>query len=150
MRERLELDLGKAPEFIIHSDTDVLGIAIRNLLENAARYGSADQPIRVFVRGPVVGVSSGGPVVSPDLLPVLTQPFQRGTTIGEGRGLGLAIVNSIMQQVGGTLRLSSPRPGWSDGFEARLIFPEPERETPAVAIRNTTTTRLIRSVENAI
>lgn len=59
----------------------------------------------------------------PDLLAVLTQPFQRGTTVGQGRGLGLAIVNSIMQQVDGALRLSSPPEGRTAGFEALLIFP---------------------------
>jgi signal transduction histidine kinase len=69
---------------------------------------------------------SGGPVVRPDLLAVLTQPFQRGTTVGQGRGLGLAIVNSIMQQVGGALRMSSPPEGPTAGFEALLIFPQSE------------------------
>jgi two-component system, OmpR family, sensor kinase len=126
LSERLQIELGNAWEFVVQSDIDVLGIAIRNLLENAARYGSPDEPIHVFVRGHTIGVASGGPVVSPDLLAVLTQPFQRGTTVGQGRGLGLAIVNSIMQQVGGALRLSSPPEGCSAGFEALLIFPQPD------------------------
>jgi signal transduction histidine kinase len=118
------VEFGENSEFIVHSDIDVLGIAIRNLLENAVRYGSSDEPIHVFVRSNTIGVISGGPVVRPDLLAVLTQPFQRGTTVGQGRGLGLAIVNSIMQQVGGTLRLSSPPEGRTAGFEALLIFPQ--------------------------
>jgi len=123
--ERFEIDLGGAAEFIVYSDIDVLGIVIRNLLENAARYGQPGTPVRVFVRGHTVGVTSSGPVVPPDLLAVLTNPFQRGTTAGHGRGLGLAIVNSIMQQVGGSLRLSSPAPGRQSGFEALLLFPSP-------------------------
>ena len=122
--QRLKMELGENSEFIVHSDIDVLGIAIRNLLENAVRYGSSDEPIHVFVRSNTIGVISGGPVVRPDLLAVLTQPFQRGTTVGQGRGLGLAIVNSIMQQVGGALRLSSPPEGRTAGFEALLIFPQ--------------------------
>jgi two-component system OmpR family sensor kinase len=132
LSERLEIELGDTAEFIVHSDIDVLGIAIRNLLENAARYGAADEPIHVFVRGNSIGVVSGGPALSPDLLAVLTQPFQRGTTVGPGRGLGLAIVDSIMQQVGGSLRLSSPPEGCTAGFEALLIFPQPERVTPVL------------------
>ncbi len=123
IRERLELDLGDTTEFVVHSDVDVLGIAIRNLLENAVRYGSPDEPIHVFVGGHSIAVVSGGPVLSADLMAVLTQPFQRGTTVGQGRGLGLAIVNSIMQQGGGYLRLSSPPEGRAGGFEARLVFP---------------------------
>ncbi|MDB5362834.1 MAG: Two-component system, OmpR family, sensor kinase [Rhodospirillales bacterium] len=132
LRERLEIELGDTAEFIVHSDIDVLGIAIRNLLENAARYGAADEPIYVFVRGNSIGVVSGGAVLSPDLLAVLTQPFQRGTTVGPGRGLGLAIVDSIMQQVGGSLRLSSPPEGRTAGFEALLVFPQPALVTPVL------------------
>jgi two-component system OmpR family sensor kinase len=131
--DRLHLSLGDSPAFIVKSDVDVLGIAIRNLLENAVRYGSPDEPIRVSVRDRIIGVASGGPPISADLLSTLTQPFQRGTTVGQGRGLGLAIVNSIMQQVGGSLRLSSPPAGCAEGFEAFLIFPETEHITPVVA-----------------
>jgi len=145
LRDRLVIELGSTSRFIVNSDIDVLGIAIRNLLENAARYGARDEPIHVFVRGHTVGVSSGGPVVSPDLLAVLTQPFQRGTTEGEGRGLGLAIVNSIMQQVGGSLRLSSPPAGRSSGYEALLVFPEPEHSATEVVAVKPKKTRLLRS-----
>jgi two-component system OmpR family sensor kinase len=79
-------------------------------------------------------VANGGPLIGPDVLATLTQPFQRGTTIGGGRGLGLAIVDSIMQQVGGTLQLSSPREGDTSGFEARLTFPrlDPSLTEPAL------------------
>jgi two-component system, OmpR family, sensor kinase len=128
--DRLQISLGNSSEFIIRSDVDILGIAIRNLLENAARYGSSDEPIRVVLRGRSISVISGGPVMSPELLPALIQPFQRGTTIGQGRGLGLAIVNSIMKQVGGSLRLSSPPEGCLGGFEARLVFPDLELVEP--------------------
>jgi two-component system OmpR family sensor kinase len=145
--DRLVIDLGDTTRFIVNSDIDVLGIAIRNLLENAARYGSRDEPIHVFVRGHTVGVSSGGPVVSPQLLAVLTQPFQRGTTEGQGRGLGLAIVDSIMQQVGGSLKLSSPPEGRSSGFEALLVFPAPEDRTALVIPGRQKKTRLPPPVE---
>jgi two-component system, OmpR family, sensor kinase len=135
LNQRLEMELGENSEFIVHSDIDVLGIAIRNLLENAVRYGSSDEPVRVFVRRNTIGVTSGGPVVRADLLAVLTQPFQRGTTVGQGRGLGLAIVNSIMQQVGGALRLSSPPEGCTAGFEALLIFPQFQLASPGLTER---------------
>ena len=50
-------------------------------------------------------------------------PFQRGTSIGPGGGLGLAIVDNIMSQLGGSLHLLSPATGREDGFEATLVFP---------------------------
>jgi two-component system OmpR family sensor kinase len=39
--------------------------------------------------------------------------------------LGLAIVDSVMRQIGGSLTLISPVMGRGTGFEARLVFPEP-------------------------
>jgi two-component system OmpR family sensor kinase len=149
LEDRLHLSLGDSPEFIVKSDVDVLGIAIRNLLENAVRYGSPDEPIHVSVRDRTIGVASGGPPVSPDLLPILTQPFQRGTTLGQGRGLGLAIVNSIMQQVGGSLRLSSPPAGCPEGFEALLIFPEIEQVGPVAVAGKAKKTRQVGSMETS-
>ena len=45
--ERLSLrPRGHAP-FMVLADLDVFGIALRNLLENAVRYGSPDEPIEV-------------------------------------------------------------------------------------------------------
>jgi len=40
-------------------------------------------------------------------------------------GLGLAIVDNVMKQIGGSLTLISPVMGCVSGFEARLVFPEP-------------------------
>ncbi|MDR3538999.1 MAG: ATP-binding protein [Acetobacteraceae bacterium] len=132
--DRLQLYSHGTSEFIVRSDIDVVGIAIRNLLENAVRYGAVNDVIRVVATADhSIQVASGGPPVRPDLMGVLTQPFQRGTTVGQGRGLGLAIVNSIMQQVGGSLRLSSPAKGRSEGFEAVLLFPRPEGSRTARA-----------------
>jgi two-component system OmpR family sensor kinase len=147
--DRLHLSLGDSPVFIVKSDVDVLGIAIRNLLENAVRYGSPDEPIHVSVSDRIIGIASGGPPVSADLLPILTQPFQRGTTVGQGRGLGLAIVNSIMQQVGGSLRLSSPPAGCPEGFEALLIFPEIEQVGPVGVAGKAKKTRQAGSMETS-
>jgi two-component system OmpR family sensor kinase len=114
---------GHAP-FIVLADLDVLGIALRNLLENAVRYGSADAPIEVSLEDNCrLLVRSSGEIVPPDVLATLKLPFRRGTTQGAGGGLGLAIVEKIMEQLGGRLELASPAEGRADGFEAVLFFP---------------------------
>jgi two-component system OmpR family sensor kinase len=135
--ERLEFHTFGADAFVVRSDIDTAGIAIRNLLENAVRYGAPNQRIKVGATSDLsIHVVSGGPVIHADLMRVLTEPFQRGTMEGHGRGLGLAIVSSIMQQVGGSLRISSPAKGSTEGFEAALIFPKPNDAGP-VPVRET-------------
>jgi K+-sensing histidine kinase KdpD len=62
-------------------------------------------------------------LLSADTLAVLKQPFQRGTSLGSGGGLGLAIVENIMTQLGGRLVLASPATGRAAGIEAVLEFP---------------------------
>ncbi|MEV5973173.1 HAMP domain-containing sensor histidine kinase [Streptomyces sp. NPDC051921] len=62
----------------------------------------------------VVRVENTGSPLPPDLVPTLTEPFQRGTERARtdehpGVGLGLALVHSIVRAHGGTLDLA-PRP----------------------------------------
>lgn len=113
------------------ADLDVLGIVVRNLLENAVLYGAPDAPIAVSIeKNYCVRVSNGGPVIPADVLAVLKKPFQRGTSAGQGGGLGLAIVDNIMTQLGGHIRLQSPAEGQAAGFEAVLVFPAPKIRIP--------------------
>jgi two-component system OmpR family sensor kinase len=66
---------------------------------------------------------NGGAVIPSETLETLKKPFVRGCSVGAGGGLGLAIVDSIMKQIGGSLTLVSPVMGRASGFEARLLFP---------------------------
>jgi two-component system, OmpR family, sensor kinase len=120
--------------FMVLADLDVLGIAVRNLLENAVRYGAADAPIEVYLDDEqlCLCVRSGGEVVPHNVLATLKRPFRRGTTQGMGGGLGLAIVEKIMAELGGRLELASPAEGRMDGFEASLFFPAPAEPTGAI------------------
>jgi two-component system OmpR family sensor kinase len=121
------LVLGRRPQgpFVVLADVDVVGIALRNLLENAVRYGDVDAPIEVYLDDEqlCLCVRSGGEVVPHNVLATLKQPFRRGTARGAGGGLGLAIVEKIMAELGGRLELASPIEGRADGFEALLFFP---------------------------
>jgi two-component system, OmpR family, sensor kinase len=111
--------------FIVQGELDVLGITLRNLIENAVRYGARDEPIEIVIeRDRKIRLLNGGAVIPSETLEALKKPFVRGSSVGAGGGLGLAIVDSVMKQIGGSLTLTSPAMGRGSGFEARLVFPE--------------------------
>jgi len=123
--DRLVVTAECPDEFIVQGELDVLGITLRNLIENAVRYGDPGEPIEIVIdRDRQIRLLNGCAVVPSETLETLKKPFVRGCTVGAGGGLGLAIVDSVMKQIGGSLTLVSPVMGRSGGFEARLVFPE--------------------------
>ena len=111
---------------MVPGELDILGITLRNLIENAVRYGARDEVIEIVIeRGRRIRLLNGGAVIPSETLEALKKPFVRGSSVGAGGGLGLAIVDSVMRQIGGSLTLISPVMGRVSGFEARLVFPEP-------------------------
>lgn len=114
-----------APEgsTVARMDRDVLAIALRNLIENALIHGDGDKQIDIRLGpGPTLSVINQGSVVKPDVLTLLKQRYMRGSSSSGGTGIGLSIVDRIMEQSGGKLELYSPAEGREGGFEARLIF----------------------------
>jgi two-component system, OmpR family, sensor kinase len=116
---RLQLELPDEPVLVL-GDVDALGIAIRNLVENALKHApQAQVRVRVEAPGSVV-VIDDGPGVDPKALATLSLPYSRGTARVEGTGLGLAIVARIAEQQRAELSLASPVPGENRGFRASL------------------------------
>ena len=99
--------------------------AIRNLLDNAVKYGKAGSvEVRTTSRTIAIDIDDEGPgIPEPELSRVL-EPFYR---VEESRsretggfGLGLAITQSIVQAHGGTLKLSNRPTG---GLRASIALP---------------------------
>ena len=121
---RIELIL---PDAAVLSDIDLDAFAIlaRNLIENALKHGTRQEPVRVALSGDgMLRVSNAGPAVPPDLLVHLSEPFERGRAQADGAGLGLAIAKTIAAGTGGRIELLSPREGRQDGFEVRFFLGE--------------------------
>lgn len=119
----LSIDLSETP-VLSTIDPDALGIVCRNLVENALRHGAAHGEVRVVLTpdGALI-VSNAGPLVERNQLAHLTDRFQKDTQKSGGSGLGLTIVAAIADRTGSILKLTSPRPGATDGFEARFRLP---------------------------
>ncbi len=114
----------------VRGDVDAIGLALRNLVENALVHGVGGRSIRVSCAsdrdGSYLAVTDDGPGVGPDELPTLTERFRRagnGSAVGLGAGLGLSIVAMLARRLGARLALNSPPAGAAAGFEARLSWP---------------------------
>ncbi len=96
-------------------DRQQLDQVIRNLIDNAMKYGAPDKPVHVSLgiegREAVLEVTDQGEGIHPDHLPYLTRRFYR-TDPGRSRqaggtGLGLAIVKHIVERHRGKLDIAS-------------------------------------------
>ncbi|GAB4223677.1 MAG: ATP-binding protein [Kiloniellaceae bacterium] len=118
---RLAFGDGGHERLVACMDIDAFAIVLRNLIDNALRHGREGGPVVVSLDdGGAIHVVNGGPVVPAERLATVTERFERGAGKAEGAGLGLAIVETILEQSGGSLELRSPARGRSDGFEAIL------------------------------
>ncbi|MBO0678806.1 HAMP domain-containing histidine kinase [Mycolicibacterium sp. S2-37] len=81
------------------------------IVHNLPRQGTVWVRTHVSTRNAMITVENTGDHVPPQLIPTLTEPFQRGTerirTHHAGVGLGLAIVDSIAHAHAGTLALAA-------------------------------------------
>ncbi len=108
-------------------DPHLVESLIANLLDNALRHNSTDGQVEIATattdgHGEIT-VRNTGPVVPPDQVDRLFQPFERidGRRLRyhDGHGLGLAIVRAIAVAHGAALTASA-RPG--GGLDIRLTF----------------------------
>ncbi|MGW4202766.1 sensor histidine kinase [Streptomyces sp. NPDC004726] len=100
---------------------------VRNLLDNAVRHNVADGTVRVRVAEAgervVLEVDNTGPVVDPDVVDRLFEPFYRAQPrVGSerGHGLGLAIVRAVVRAHGGTVTARAKPEG---GLTVRVTLP---------------------------
>lgn len=104
--------------------------ALRNLIDNALRYG---QRARVSLtregRYAVMLIDDDGPGIPEDTIEGMMNPFTRGdpsrNSATGGAGLGLALARAVADQHGGALRLTNRRTatGEVEGLTARLEIP---------------------------
>jgi signal transduction histidine kinase len=97
----------EAEQRSFQGDPTLLGRALANLLDNAARHGNGVVAVRVTgePRALVFSVEDGGPGFARGEEAKLFQPFSRGTSASGreqgGLGLGLALVRRIAEAHGG-------------------------------------------------
>ncbi len=112
--ERLHLDLQEPAS--VRGDRQQLEQLVRNLVDNALKYGSPDTPVKVVLTragdGQVrITVTDKGEGIAPEQIPHLTRRFYRTdpgrSRASGGTGLGLAIVKHIVERHRGRLEIES-------------------------------------------
>jgi PAS domain S-box-containing protein len=119
-------------------DPGRLAQVVKNLLVNALKYSPPDSPVRVCSRGVDAGavefdVQNEGPPIPAEELPHLFEPMRRGRGVdgqgvdgqGGGVGLGLFIVDRLVQAHGGRVSATSSAEAGTK-FVVRL----PRRSSP--------------------
>ena len=111
-------------ELAVPGISKLLRRAVRNLLENARRYGAGEIHLSLSQTDThvVIRVSDRGPGVPTDLRERIFEPFYRlpGATERDGGvGLGLALVRAIAQRHGGSVACED-RPGGGATFVLTL------------------------------
>jgi signal transduction histidine kinase len=122
-RTQATLDV-EVSSVVVPGVAKLLRRVVRNLLENARRYGAGEVTllIRTADGQAIIEVCDRGPGVPEALQERIFEPFYRlpGASEREGGvGLGLALVKSIAQRHGGSVKCSN-RPDGGACFEVRL------------------------------
>ncbi|MEO6042168.1 MAG: ATP-binding protein [Croceibacterium sp.] len=129
-QERLELAL-PADRLAVRGDHQQLEQLVRNLVDNALKYGSPGSAVAVSLAHEnghaILTVRDHGDGIAPEHIPHLTRRFYRTdpgrSRAAGGTGLGLAIVKHIVERHRGQLDIASKQGG---GTTVRVTLPAAE------------------------
>jgi two-component system sensor histidine kinase KdpD len=104
-----------APLPMARGDASLLGQALFNILDNAAKYAGEAGPIAVYARGEgdsvtIAVTDQGKGIPERDLERIFEKFYRRARGDGRaaGTGLGLAIARGFVEAMGGTIKAESP------------------------------------------
>ncbi|MFJ6728189.1 sensor histidine kinase [Streptomyces sp. NPDC091281] len=108
----------------VRGDPVLLDHLVHNLVANALRHNHPGGTVRVRVGPTGLTVANTGPLVDPAVVPLLFEPFRRAQARrhapGEGAGLGLSIVASVVRAHAGDIDATANPTG---GLTTRVTLP---------------------------
>ncbi|MGW4722902.1 ATP-binding protein [Streptomyces sp. NPDC004291] len=125
VREEYE-DAAVAGHGVVRGSRVLLRQLVRNLVANAVVHNVPGGFVDVRVDGGVLTVVNTGPVVPPDDVEGLFEPFRRGEgrdRTGPGAGLGLSIVRSVATAHGGTATAAARGADEGGGLVVTVTLP---------------------------
>ena len=119
-QKKLTFQVSVAPNAILTLNRQALHTALTNLLRNAVQYTEKGF-IRVEFNDRSLSITDSGIGIEPAFVPLLYERFFRGSSQGEGLGIGLPIVKRICNHYGWRIEVES-NPGKGSIFQ--IIFPK--------------------------
>jgi signal transduction histidine kinase len=109
-------------EALVEGDERLVSLATRNLFDNARKYGSGVRIVRVSRDGSALrlAVIDGGPGLDRQARERMFERYWRGSADGDGRGLGLALVQAVAERHGGRAE-AKPGPD-GEGLEVAMTL----------------------------
>jgi signal transduction histidine kinase len=110
-RKGIAIVVDVAPDVVIASDAELIGLVLQNLISNAIKY-AASGAVRIdakLVQGRwAISVADQGPGIAAEHLARIFDAFRRGDAHGQpGVGLGLAIASQAAKLLGAELTVES-------------------------------------------
>jgi len=114
-RREVSLLISKVPSPFppVTGDRDLLALAVYNLVENALKFTSGDEAVEIRAledgKAIVIEVADSGPGIPSDDLSKIFEELYRGANASgiDGSGLGLALVQRIVELHGGEINVRS-------------------------------------------
>lgn len=111
-------------DYTLQADAGRFRQIVRNLLSNAHKYTPANGEISVSLTADpdaiILRVSDTGKGLSQDEIGKIFEPFWRAESHQPGLGVGLSIVNSLVDAHGGSIDVTSQGPDSGSAFVIRL------------------------------
>jgi two-component system sensor histidine kinase KdpD len=121
--DRVSVTLPEEPVATLVDGAQIERVLV-NLIENALKFASGDEPVEVRVQGRdgevLIRVRDHGPGIAPEDAERIFEPFEQGDGPNAGTGLGLAIASGFAQASGGRVWAE---PASGGGAEFTLALP---------------------------
>lgn len=114
-------------ELLVRGDSQLLLQVFLNLLDNARSAAAEEGPVTIDAQRDgdttTITIDNPGPAISADVISQVFEPFYTTKDVGEGTGLGLALVRRMLEDMGGSVSLTSPSPLTPGrGVRARVVL----------------------------
>lgn len=129
----IEIDFVPVPGCLVIAN-DLIEDVFSNLISNSIKHSEADKPLKIHLGVSIVGedgnryykviVEDNGPGIPDPMKARLFLRFQRGTTKASGKGLGLYLVKTLVDDFNGKVRVEDRIPGdHTQGVRFEVLIP---------------------------